>query len=113
MRRASRGRFVSPASFRDVSGASGGVGSAFEGADGSDAGGVVGWPLATGAGEAMVDEFGGDVRDQFGARLNRFGSVFKACVEASKKSRSKTLKDEFRVSDLGGRAEDACECQCH
>ena len=79
MRRASRGRFVSPVSFRDVSGASGGVGSAFEGADGSDAGGVVGWPLATGAGEAMVNAFGGDVRDQIGAPLEPLGVLLR-CV---------------------------------
>ena len=79
MRRASRGRFVSPASFSDVSGASGGVGSAFEGADGSDAGGVVGWPLVTGAGEAMADRSGGDVRDQFGGRLSRLECLIEEC----------------------------------
>ena len=63
MSRASRGRLASPASLRDVRGRSGGVGKAFGAAAGSDAGGVVGWPLATGAGDAMVKDCCGDIRD--------------------------------------------------
>ena len=56
---------MSPESFREVSGASGGVGRVFPAAaEGSDAGGVVGWPFVTGAGDAILNERGGSVRNQ-------------------------------------------------
>jgi hypothetical protein len=85
MRRASRGRFVSPASLRDVRGTSGGVGRVFEGADGSDAGGVVGWPFVTGAGEAMVDMCCADIRDQIGVWPSGCSGVvvWWRCIEES------------------------------
>ena len=51
----------------------------FEGADGSDAGGVVGWPFATGAGEAMVEMCCGDIRDQTGVWLSRGSGVVEWC----------------------------------